>query len=373
MKIIYLANVRIPTEKAHGVQIMKMCQALTNQGVNLQLVVAKRSNPRFKKTDSFGYYQIEKKFPIKRLWLIDMVALGLKGLSIIQNTSFAFSAFFYLLFKKADIIYSRDEFSIFFLSFFRKNLVWEIHAFPNSKLFLYKWIFKRLKKIVVINKKIKELIVNIGIEPEKILVAHDGVDLEQFKIEGTKEECRQKLSLPLDQKLIVYTGHLFRWKGVYTLAEASRFLDGLVILVGGMGEDKANLEEFIKTKHLNVLIMGHQLPRLVPLYLKAADVLVLPNSAKSKISRLYTSPMKMFEYMASGIPIVASDIPSIREVLNKKNAVLVKPDNSRDLAKNIEKILKNAGFYANISKKAYQDVQKYTWQKRSKNILKFVK
>jgi len=371
MKIIYLANARIPTEKAHGIQIMKMCQAFQGVGADIELVVAKRINLEFKDTDVFDYYNISEKFPIKRLPLFDLVdrKRSLKGLSvIIQNTTFALSAFFYLLFKKVDIIYARDEFSLFFLSFFKNNLVLELHNFPRSRFFLYKWLFKKVKKIVVINNKLKEMTVDLGIDPDKILVAHDGVDLNQFTVIETKEECRRKLGLPLDKKLVIYTGQLFKWKGVYVLAEASRFLDDSyqIVLVGGMEYDRIKLEKFIKEKQLDkIIIIDHQSPDLVPYYLKSADVLILPNSSRERISRLFTSPMKMFEYMASGRPIVASNLPSIREVLNERNSILFKPDDPRDLADKIQIALDDQ----KVSEKALLDVQKYTWHKRVKKIL----
>lgn len=371
MKIIYLANARIPTEKAHGLQIMKMCQAFIRQGADLELVAAKRKNPHFEGIDPFDYYQIKEKFPIKRLWLIDAATAGksLWGLSVfIQNVSFAFSSFFYLLFKKADIIYSRDEFSLFLLSFFRRNLVLETHAFPSSKFFLYRWLFWKIKKIIVISKGLKNLVVSLGIKPEKVLVAPDGADLEQFRIKESKAECRGKLSLPMDKRLAVYAGHLYPWKGVYVLAQASRFLsdDFRVIFVGGTERDKKKFEDFIRQEKLGKIIMvGHKPPRLMPFYLKAADVLVLPNSSKEKISRLYTSPIKMFEYMASRVPIVASDLPSLKEILNKKNSLLFQPDNPNDLAEKISAAPGNQ----KIAKQALIDVRKYAWQKRAENII----
>jgi len=378
MKIIYLANARIPTEKAHGLQIMKMCQAFQGAGLKVELVAAKRINQQFKGVDVFDYYKISTKFPIKRLWLLDLVdwSCPLRGLLVfVQNSSFALSAFFELLFKKANIIYSRDEFSLFLLSFFKKNLVLELHTFPRSKFFLYKWLFRRIRKIIVINNKLKELVIGLGIKPSKILVAHDGVDLEQFDVEKSKEQCRQELDLPLDKKLIIYTGQLFKWKGVYVLAKASQFLedDCQIIFVGGMEDDIKKLKaQSSKLKTKNILFVGHRPPAEIPYWLKSADVLILPNSSKEKISKLYTSPIKMFEYMASGAPIVASNLPSLREILNENNAILVKPDSSEHLVQGINTILKEADFSAKIAEQAYQDVQKYTWQKRAKNIINFI-
>lgn len=381
MKMIYLANARIPTEKAHGLQIMKMCEAFKNAGVGIELVVAKRVNNQLEKFEPFSYYGIETKFPIEKLRLIDVVAMGrsFKGLSvIIQNTTFAISAFFYCLRKKVDLIYSRDEFSLFLLCLFKRNLVLELHTFPQSKFFLYKILFKRVKKIVVITNFLKKLLVEkLGIDQDKILVSPDGVDIKRFQIEGSIEDARKHQNLPLDRNIILYTGHLFAWKGVYTLVEASKFLSEkeLIFIVGGMEYDRIKLAKFIKDKKLRNISFskGHVPPVTIPYFLKAADVLVLPNSAKKPISVYYTSPIKMFEYMAARRPIVASELPSIKEILNSNNAVMVRPDDSLALAQGIKKVLADSDFADRISQQAYQDVLKYTWQKRAEKILNFIK
>src|SRR3989344_3082477 len=121
----------------------------------------------------------------------------------------------------------------------------------------------------------------------------------------------------------------------------------------------------------NVLILGHKPHQEIPSYLKAADVLALPNSAKDKIY-LNTSPVKLFEYMASGCPIVASNLPSIAEVLNYQNSVLVNPDDAGDLARGIEKILNEPNLGQQLSKRALEDVKNYTWEHRAKKILLFI-
>ena len=107
--------------------------------------------------------------------------------------------------------------------------------------------------------------------------------------------------------------------------------------------------------------------------MKAADVLVLPNSGKEKISRIYTSPLKMFEYMAAGVPIVASDLPSIREVLSEKTAFLFEADDARDLAEKIEMVLENKEGAGERARKALKEVKKYNWEERAGKILDFVK
>jgi len=109
----------------------------------------------------------------------------------------------------------------------------------------------------------------------------------------------------------------------------------------------------------------------IPFYLKAADVLVLPNKKGEDISEKYTSPLKMFEYMASKRPIVASDLPSIREILNDHNSIIMEPNDPQKLAEGIKEAL-NQDLSQKISQQAFSDVQSYTWEKRTKKILEFI-
>ena len=107
------------------------------------------------------------------------------------------------------------------------------------------------------------------------------------------------------------------------------------------------------------------------MFIKSADVLLLPNIPSTQESTFYTSPIKMFEYMASGVPIVASDLPSIREILNDRNAVLVKAGDASDLLRGITQALNDEK--NKFGMQAKKDVQQYTWLARAQNILKFIK
>jgi len=134
------------------------------------------------------------------------------------------------------------------------------------------------------------------------------------------------LGIPLDKKIICYAGHLYDWKGADILAKSMHYLPSSYIayLVGGTEEDVTRFREFTARENLaNVVMVGHVAPTMIPGYLAASDVVVLPNVGEG-LSR-YTSPLKLFEYMAAKRPIVASDLPAIREILNEETAVLVAP------------------------------------------------
>lgn len=392
MRLFYISNARIPTEKAHGIQIMKMCEAFSHNAAEVILVHPYRVQSKEMEdvTDIWDYYGVEEKFRIICLPCIDLAVI-LKILPkffekpwfLIQSLSYAVVAFLWLLFQKLnynDIIYSRDQFSLVlilaFKRFIRVPIFYEAHVFPQSKKKLAIFLFSRVDGLIVITKKLKEFYIKAGVPVEKVFVAPDGVDLKMFSTNYSKEVARRKLGLPLDRRLILYTGQLFTWKGVYTLAKSGNFINknGNIIIVGGMVEDVKELHRYLIEENIwNVELKGFVRPSLVFLYIQAADVLVLPNSAHEEISRNFTSPLKMFEYMASKRPIVASDLPSIREILHDdENAILVEPDNPKALADGIIRVLEDREVAFRISQQAYSDVQHFSWDERSKRIIKFI-
>ncbi|MEI6296927.1 MAG: glycosyltransferase family 4 protein [bacterium] len=367
MKLFYIANARIPTEKAHGIQIMKTCEALSKQGIEVELIVPNRDNNI--NEDPFYYYKIERNFNIKKIYSPDLVRFGKAGV-LFQYLFFSWVSLFYCLKGKVDFFYSRDELPIWFLSLFGKKVFWESH---NGKWnFLVSSIVKRASGTVTISQGIKNFFINKGIKEDKIFVSPDAVDLKDH-VGTTKDEARKKVGLPSDKKIILYTGHLYGWKGVNTLAESAKSFDemNLFVFVGGTeGDVNSFKQKYSDTK--NILVLGQKPHSDIPLYLSSADVLVLPNSGKEDISRLYTSPMKLFEYMASGRPIIASNLPSIREILNEDNAVFFESDNPGDLSRSIKKVLGDKELGDRISKQSLLDVKKYTWENRAKNIINFI-
>lgn len=350
LNILYLLNHRYPTEKAYGIQVSKMCEAFSRLGVNTTLLVPKRRSKI--KDNPFSFYDLNNSFRIEILNSPDFYWPGFfdRFAFMIKNTLSAWKLikFARKYFPNA-FIFSRDEFPLFLLSFTNSKLCFEAHKFSENKMFLYKRLRRRGVKIIAISEGIKNMFLKLGYKDQDILIARDGADLKKFDINSSKLEARNNLGINKESKLVLYTGHLYPWKGVSIFLEASKSLPDV-----------------------NFKTVTNQPYRLIPMYLKAADVLVLPNRSNEKLSRLYTSPLKMFEYMASGRPIVASDLPSIREVLSENNSVLVKPDDPKALALGIKSVLEDKDLAKKISTQAFLDVQQYDWVQRARNIINFV-
>lgn len=376
MKIIYLTNARIPTEKAHGYQICKMCEEFSNLGVEVELWLPSRKNHI--KADPFSFYGIKNNFKINIINSFGFYQYNkyLRGFGFWLN---GFWFLLHLLFIKIDkksIIYTRDPEIGWLFSLRGYKTIYEAHTWPENRVKLYKFLFKNINKIVTVTNGLKKIFIEAGYPETGILAAPDGVSLDEFNIDLDKVSAREKLNLPPDKKIIIYAGHLYGWKGVHDLAEAADLIggDSLVIFVGGVDTEAVSFKE--KNQRLiasgKIAVYPHQRHNLMPVWMKAADVLALPNKAGENISKYFTSPLKLFEYMAAGRPIVASNLPSITEILNESNSILVEADKPASLAKGVKKILENEALAESLAKQAMADAQNFSWQKRAENVLNFI-
>ncbi len=373
MNIVYAALVRMPTEKAHGIQIMKTCSALAQAGVELELVVPDRKTKS--NTTPFVYYKVPENFSITKLPGWDFISRGWFGPLDYWLHSYFFARAVRGFLKKSQqgtVLFTRDLLLAFLLSKTSVPVFYEIHTLPKKILSIHRVAWKRAQGIVVISEGLRAALIAAGVPAEKIVVARDSVDVDQFQNIPTQAECREKLNISLDQKIVVYTGHLYDWKGPNTLALATEKLvqeNIHVYLVGGTDTDVAAFRNKFSSSNLHIL--GHKQHEEIPLWLGSADLLVIPNSAKQAIGALYTSPLKLFEYIAVGKPIVASDVPALREVLNSR-ATFFEPDNVSSLAEAITSGFKNYQEHLVVAKDLAATASQYSWQERARLLKDFI-
>lgn len=384
-RIHYVANVRLPSERANAYQILLQCDALQARGADLTILAPKRHN-RFKLGDDevAAYYGLRQRAPIERLFSLDAIDRVPPRLQrvpfLIQSASFAYQVRRRLAKDQASVVYSRDPWTVALLARDASpafDLFYEVHDLPQNEKRRRQLMdaLGRCRGVVAITEGLREDVVAGGVPAEKVCVLPDGFDPARFSSLPTRDAAREKLGLPKDRPLAVYTGHLFPWKGAHVLVDAAAATDAFdAVLVGGREEDRQRIDRQVQSSGAKNI---HQIPPVppaeVPAYLAAADVLVLPNSGKERISARYTSPLKLFEYLASDRPIVASDLPSIREVLTDgENAVLAAPDDASALRYAIEGVLKDSNQGRALAAKARKDAAGYTWDARADGILRFV-
>jgi len=173
---------------------------------------------------------------------------------------------------------------------------------------------------------------------------------------------------------MIYVGTTrYRWKGLDILLDAMEILPESISLeiVGGLNPDNEQEKKVARLINQGRLkITGHLPPEEACSRLRGADLAIIPNSGKDAISRLYTSPLKLLEAMAAGVTVVASDLPSIREIVSEDQAVLVKPDDPAALARGISKAAFDPDLRSRLSRNAFLRVQDFSWEMRAKKVVK---
>ena len=377
-KIIYVHRSAFPGPKANHAAILKMLDSFIKiEGLNASLVLRKYQRDFTDNIkDYFGLTQdLEIKSPSSTGFLpfrFDFLwsrSLDKEFRKISNEFSLSETAVYYRysgVTGKRMADYARKSGLPFFC---------EVHTQIKSRKEVD--YLKEMKGIIVITDWLRSHLIDMGIESRKILTAPSGIDVGLYdkKRQCSKERIRERLSLPPDRKLVVYTGKPYKGRGAETLIESSKFLDGsaLVLIVGALPEDFKRLCGFVEKNGLRdkVKIEGHIPSHQVPSYQIGADVLVMPYSRDWDL-KLVSSPIKMFEYMASGNPIVSSDFPNIREVLSEENSVLVPPDNPRLLAGGITKCLEDTDFASRISANALECTSQYSWDNRAAKVVGFI-
>ena len=232
-------------------------------------------------------------------------------------------------------------------------------------------------------RKALERSTNFKFKDEAVLLAPNGVELEKYAGLPNPTEARRQLNLK-EGLTVGFTGHIYPGRGADLLFELAKQMPNVNFLwVGGTPElvdfwrDKLNEAAII-----NVTMTGFVKHEVIPLYQAAADVLLMPYSRSIEASSgqdiaEVINPMKMFEYMASGRGIISADLPSIREVLNERNAVLCEAGNWESVIGNwktaVESLLADEPRRLALGAQARKDVEQLTWVKREVRVMELLK
>lgn len=377
-RILYITNARIPTEKAHGLQIVRTVENLVGVGAKVKLVVPRRRNPIKDKAEDFYHctHALDIKYLPNPFLFIENILPEL--FFPLSRLNFAFLALLYITHSRYEVVYTRDLILACFVSVLsKKTVVYEDHEPKKSKLFLYKFFLKHIDKKVIVAKGLERLYEEFKLPKSEYVWVPNGVDIKAVESANRDHSIWQEaFGIPENHQVVLYTGHFYSWKGVYTLLDSAKFLPDnfSLVLIGGRADDQASVKEYIKGNNLNKVYLCDFMPQIEVLkYVRSADVLVIPNTAKDSRSLEFTTPIKLFEYMAAGVPIVASDIPSLRFYLEHKvNAWLFEPDNPESLSEGIKRVGSDTELGSQLSSKSKADVVSYTWRERAKRIINFI-
>lgn len=372
LTVAYIANIRFPTEKAHGYQIARVLSALTEIGVTSKLIVPTRKNHIT--APWHEYYGVEPTFTVRTVWCPDLFSgnpLWDRIAFLTQTVMFGIRLCF-LAISKSTVIMTRDKGIAWLYGVLGYRVVYSAHSVTGNK-FLYRMLLKRVAAVVANSEGTKAAVE--ALLTTRVVVAHNGADQNPY-ISTERSVLRKELELPRNKHIVLYSGHLYSWKGIDTVLDAAKHLrtnkDVEVVVIGGLPADVFRYREYALREHIpNIVFLGHQDKSLVPKFLAAADVLLLPNSAQTEESITQTSPLKLFEYLASGRTIIASDLPSIRSVVSDREVFFVTPDDGSALAFAIEYALEREDEARSRREHSLTLSKTYTWSAHTE-ILKSV-
>ncbi len=379
MKLIYIADARIPTEKANGIQIMNMCSAFSSVGVEVELIAPNRKNNI--PDDPFSYYNLQPNFKITKLWDVDLTRFGKVGFWV-QSSIFAALVLVYCILIVRDpdaVFYSRHSLPLLFLKTKKNPRVWEVHA-PTHPFIAR--LLKDCTLIVTISQGLKDLYVSLGMPADKVVVEHDGINPDSF-FHKNKRVLRTKMKIPQEELLVSYIGKyktMGEPKGVGSMVASFSLIHNEIsrakLLFVGLGElDKREIELLANERNVpleKIYLIDHVPHAEAIEYVCLSDILVAPYPHTEHYAK-YMSPLKIFEYMASGNAIIASDLPSLREVLDDDSAVFINPDSIEEMAEAIKKLATSPVKRQSIGKVAREKVKNYTWIKRAERIIEKIK
>ena len=354
-KIYYISELNLPNKSAYSIHVMKMCEAFSKLGYSVDLFTIKSLN--LKKI--FNTYNIKNKFNI----------ISIFNNFLQLNFFFRLIFSFRILLKKLDeksILISRSILFALFASIQKKNIILELHHEITGLSKVFFQLLKQFKlignlKFIFLNKSLRN---KYEIENSKSIILDDAVNIDNFNLANSK-----KL-----KNTCVYVGSFFEGKGVEQIFRLAKLNKKIFFHI--YGEKRYLKNQEIKK---NIKIFDYVDYSKIPKILSYYEIALMPYQKKVKGRgsiwlNKYMSPLKMFDYLAAKMVIIASDLDVYKHILkNDFNCKLIKMNDDFEWSKTIKGVLKNKKKKDYLRKNAYNTAKKYTWDLRCKKIISFAK
>lgn|GEM_PF-3603970 len=337
--MMYLSPVSYPSGYANRVQLMKMSEAFSRV-TSFSLVLGKFPEQA---EDIWKTYHVASPFSVRALGVPKMfprsVWFGLRARKVVARAD-ADTVFFVrdVLLALVLVLTSKK---------FRSRYVFELHTLSRFPSFVYRMVLGRAKLIVTTNAAKRADLLRLGFTEGQILVAQNGVDKAEIEALPEQREARNALGWAPEGFILAYIG---------TVAPAygSRVLEELPALLG----QNARLEIVTKMAREKAVLA-----------LSAADALIAPYEPVNEHIEKYMSPMKVREYLASGKPMIVSDLPAIRETVGEGEAWFMRPGNAEDAVRCVKEIMNDADKARAVVARALAKADAMSWDARAKSIL----
>ncbi|ARV61659.1 glycosyl transferase family 1 [Nostocales cyanobacterium HT-58-2] len=383
---VFFLTEEIPKPEAHIVQSTNAANAAANLGYSSVLVypykglaafnpvhLARPFQPRKTPAALIKYYNIQQKLkvaPLPMPWPIDFIKSKFTDSNTIATK-------YYFPFHIVSTTKLVHAWNWNFIKAAIKNGVPAIyeHHHHEDKQFEPEIVNHPLFQVAVtVADTVRESMIQNGMPPEKLIKLHNGYNSSFMKRQPLKvKEWRKKLLKDEHSYLVVYSGALRKFKGIDLLVDVAAIMPKIqIVCAGGTEEEVAYYQQLAKEKQVNnIIFLGYILHQDLPSLLQAADILAHPHCSGKAAT--FTSPMKLFDYLTSGNPIVATEIPSLMEFKDTQAITAwCEPDNPRKFAEAIEQVLKTYPRKVEGYQNLINFVKQFSWENRAAKILSYV-
>ncbi len=367
MKIFYISRSTFPSFTANSIQVSKMCEAFSELGHEVILGgQLKTANPK----EIFSFYDI--KYPFRLIHIP-----SLRGST--SDVSYTVLSILKAQAIKPDLVYGRSLEACFGTSLLGIPTIYEIHKPPKKhgqRLFLSRLArASHFKRIVTISQGLANYLLSSGLvqNPCKICVAHDGAEPQ----EGTPLPAPGEFQKGAFN--VGYIGSLYKGKGMEIISQLAPLCPWATFHIVGGGEKEISSWKNERNITENVKFYGAVPYSRTACFRSSFDVALLPilpkiqNVSGNFDEGWYVSPLKLFEYMASGIPVIASNLEAIKEIIRDGENGFLAPHNDIQKWQKLLLFLKeNPEVRKRTGEKAREDFLKnFTWSVRARKVLEF--
>lgn len=382
MRIALIAPTEIPARRANTIQVMKMASALIGLGHTVAVAAPCAANAR----SAVDTQEIRRQYGLNCEVPIDRLPAHPR----LRRYDYSLRALRWAKGWQAQMIYTRLPQAAALAAQTGAACIYEVHDLPRgytAPLYLNLFVRGRgARRLVLITRLLADDLhacYRTPIQPPFTIIAPDGVDLERFAELPKAPKARRMLaeripSLKPEAFTVGYTGHLYPGRGCELLADLARRLPEIQFLI--VGGEATHVERLHAHAHAlgldNFHLTGFVPNADLPLYQAACDALLAPYlqqvsaSSGGDIAR-YLSPLKIFEYMASGRAIVCSDLPPLREALTPEQALLVAPGDAPSWEAALRLLQDDPALIERLGAAARRAAVGFSWEQRAARIFSF--
>jgi hypothetical protein len=378
-RLHYISPSLLPSRSANSVHVMHQCDGFARAGIDISLY-AKRA---ITNADDLPE-ALRKNYGVNvENWNLRTFQSDFSRADTLRIALMALKPV--LLAPRGELVLSRNLYAALILASARKKMLFETHQLEyGARKIMQYWIMTRpwVRTVAISDSLVSCLEEHHAMRLRDPLVLHDAAPdgIQRLAPERRRQELAGLLKTTVDELaawnvICGYFGQLYAGRGIEIIESMAAARPACLFLVfGGSESDVAARCAIAPT---NLRFMGHVSHPESQSAQAAVDVLLMPYQRSVSIgiqghdTARWMSPMKMFEYLAAGVPIISSDLPVLREVLtNGRNALLVNAENADQWLAALDSLISNPDYANSMGELAHREYQtKHTWLRRAESLL----